>query len=325
MKLLRFILTLSHLIILILSAGTLLNDFFPPSRFKYLNLLSLLFPALMIINVILCFFWIITGQKRAFLFIILTMLFYKPIGRWININSKSTEKGNLKIVSMNIKSGEMGRDEIYEYLKNTDADIIFGQEYGKEFNVPNYPHRTEEYEIVALNSKTEIIRTQKVATTGNGNAFYADISFKGKIIRVINLYLNPFAFDKTKVKPGQNLETNQHKLKYIVRTLVPTFQIHEQEVRDIRRAIDESPYPTILVGDFNAVPNSYEYYEMGRGLTDAFVAVGRGSATSFHDYKFPIRIDYIFTSKEIKAVNYRVDRSVKLSDHYPIVAEFKIE
>ena len=112
---------------------------------------------------------------------------------------------------------------------------------------------------------------------------------------------------------------------YIRRKLSPIFKVHQEEVATIRKAIDESPYPVMLVGDFNAVPNSYEYYHLGKGLTDAFVEVGRGSSTSFHDYKFPIRIDYIFTSKEIKPIRYRVDRSIKSSDHFPVIAEFKID
>lgn len=218
-----------------------------------------------------------------------------------------------------------GREKIYNYLESTGADIILGQEYGGEFNIPNYPFRTDKYEIVSLNSKAEIIQTEKLATFSNGNAFYADIKFKGKMIRVVNVYLNPFSFDKQKIKPVENLEENKTKVKDIIKKLIPTFKIHQKEIVDIRKAIDNSPYPVILAGDFNSVPNSYEYYELGKGLTDAFVAVGRGSSTSFHDYKFPIRIDYIFTSKEIKPVSYRVDRSVKISDHFPVIATFKID
>ncbi|MGS0748127.1 hypothetical protein [Halpernia sp. GG3] len=52
---------------------------------------------------------------------------------------------------------------------------------------------------------------------------------------------------------------------------------------------------------------------------------GSGSATSFHDYKFPIRIDYIFTSKEIEPISYKVDRSARLSDHFPVIATFKLK
>ena len=325
MKLLRFFLTIFHVFILLLLAGTLLNSIIPPHLFVYVNLLSLLFPVFMILNVLLCIFWMVMWKKRAFVFIILTLLFYNPVSRWINFNKSNGEKPNLKIVSMNIKSGKGGLKKVYDYLENTEADLILAQEYGSKFHVPNYPYQTKEYQIVALNSKTEIIRSEKIATTGNGNSFYADIKFEGKIIRVINVYLNPFSFDKQKVRPSEDLEVNQNKLRYVLKTLIPTFKIHEKEVADVRKAIDESPYPTIVAGDFNAVPNSYEYYQISKGLTDAFVAVGRGSATSFHDYKFPIRIDYIFSSKEIKPVSYRVDRSVKLSDHFPVIAEFKID
>jgi endonuclease/exonuclease/phosphatase family metal-dependent hydrolase len=77
-----------------------------------------------------------------------------------------------------------------------------------------------------------------------------------------------------------------------------------------------------VAGDFNSVPNSYEYYNFGKDLQDAFLTAGKGSASSFHDYKVPLRIDYIFTSKSIIPLSYKVDQSIKLSDHYPVIAEF---
>ena len=89
--------------------------------------------------------------------------------------------------------------------------------------------------------------------------------------------------------------------------------------------IDLSPYPEILDGDFNSVPNSYEYYTINSLLNDAFLDGGSGSGTSFHDYKFPIRIDYLFTSKEIICQKYSIDRTEKMSDHYPVLAEFSFK
>lgn len=326
MKLFRFFLTISHAFIIVLLGGTLLNDYVSPKVFPYVDLLSLAFPALMILNIILCFFWIILRKKRALFFIAVSLTMIIPVRRWINWTSKVDDTPNLKIVTMNIKGGVIeDYQNIYDYLEKTNADIIIGQEYGTEFNVPNYKYRTNKYQIVALNSKTEIIKQEKLATFSNGNAFYADIKFNGKVIRVVNVYLNPFSFDKQMVKPVEDFKENKTKVKDIIKKLVPTFKIHQKEIVDIRKAIDHSPYPVILAGDFNSVPNSYEYYHLGKGLTDAFVEVGRGSSTSFHDYKFPIRIDYIFTSKEIKPVSYRVDRSVKLSDHFPVIAEFKFD
>jgi endonuclease/exonuclease/phosphatase (EEP) superfamily protein YafD len=107
--------------------------------------------------------------------------------------------------------------------------------------------------------------------------------------------------------------------------MVPNFKAHQEQVAAAREAIETSPYPVIMAGDFNSVPNSYEYYHLGKDMKDAFVVAGSGSATSFHDFKFPIRIDYMFTSKEILPISYKVDRSERLSDHFPVIATFKIE
>lgn len=119
---------------------------------------------------------------------------------------------------------------------------------------------------------------------------------------------------------GVSNETN--KLGLIFSRLIPTFRAHEDQIKKIRKAVDGSPYPVILAGDFNSVPNSYEYYNLGKNLEDAFVKAGNGISTSFHEYSFPLRIDYIFTSSSIIPVSYKVDHSVKLSDHYPVIAEF---
>ena len=326
MKIIRFLLTLFHLFIIVLLLGTLLNDYIAPRVFPWVNMLSLSFPVLMILNVLLCIFWLVLWKKRVFLFLLLSLFLINPTRRWLNYSDTANEKANLKIVSVNIKGGTLfGYQKVYDYLKHTDADIILAQEYASEFNVPGYEYRTDAYEIVALNSKLKIIEQGKIATVGNGNSFFADLEVNGKRIRLINVYLSPFSFEKGKVKPSEDLDTNKLKLKYVIKKLVPTFKNHQDEVADIQRAVKESPYPVILAGDFNAVPNSYEYYSINKNLKDVFVETGTGSATSFHDYKFPIRIDYVFCSPEIKPVSYKVDRSVKLSDHFPVITEFKID
>jgi endonuclease/exonuclease/phosphatase family metal-dependent hydrolase len=62
---------------------------------------------------------------------------------------------------------------------------------------------------------------------------------------------------------------------YILSHMIPTFQAHEDQIKKIRKAVDFSPYPVILAGDFNSVPNSYEYYNLGKDLQDAFLAAGK--------------------------------------------------
>ena len=107
--------------------------------------------------------------------------------------------------------------------------------------------------------------------------------------------------------------------------LIPTFRKHQNQISPIKSFIEGSPYPVIVAGDFNAVPNSYEYYKISEGLQDVFLKVGRGSGTSFHDFKFPLKIDHFFASASIEPISYKVDRSVRISDHFPVLAEFRVK
>lgn len=325
MKIFRYFLSVVHITIIVLLLGTLMNAYVPPKVFPLFNLLSLAFPVLMILNVALILFWVILRKKRTFVFLAATLVLIVPVRRWINFSGGNVEQPNLKIVSVNLKGEKFGKDKIDEYLINSHADIILTQEQGWVGKLSGYPFNMQGLNVVALNSKTEIIKQGQLESEGVGNAFFADIKINGKIIRMINVYLTPFAFDKRKVKPTEDFDQNKTTVKYILKRLIPVFKIHQEEVLVIQKAIADSPYPVIVTGDLNAVPNSYEYYQIGKNLKDVFVETGSGSATSFHDYKFPIRIDYVFCSKELIPVSYRVDRNVKISDHYPVIAEFKIE
>ncbi len=325
MRIFRAMLMLAHLAVVLLLFGTMLNAYVPPRIFPYLNLLSLAFPGLFILHLLLCFVWIVSWKKRAFLFLFLTLFLLQPAKRWINFTSEKTEKGNLKVVTLNAKGGDYGLGEIYSYLKNQNADIVLLQEFTSDFPVQGYEY-TANQRLIAISSRFEIHHQEAIVLEeGAGSALFADIKINGQIIRFITVYLHPFSFEKQKVKPADDFEENKAKSKYILKQLIPNFKRHQDEVEKIREVIQKSPYPVILTGDFNAVPNSYEYYQLSAGLQDVFVAVGNGNGTSFHDYKIPIRIDYIFASESLQPVSYQIDRSVKLSDHYPVIAEFKIK
>lgn len=310
--------------------GVLLNAYVPPKIFPWFNLLSLGFPILIIGYVLFTFFWIFSWKKRAFVFMFLGLFFLNPVKRWINYSSESKETANLKIVSFNIKGGKFGIQEIQDYIKQQNPDIVLLQEdSGLEHKLGTL-HKDFESPLVSTYSKYKTLNHKELFAgmyndQFNAYAEYSDIQINGKIFRVVNFYLQPFKFEKSMVKLNGDGEDDKKKVKDIVKRLIPTFKAHQEQVNMIKESIENSPYPVIVAGDFNAVPNSYEYYSVSKGLKDAFFEVGKGSGTTFHDYKYPLRIDYIFTSESIKPVSYKVDRTVKLSDHFPVIATFKID
>ena len=322
MKLVRFTLLIIHIGVVGLLLGCLLNAFIPPKIFGALNFLSLAFPGLMIAHILLTFIWIISWKKRTVFFILISVLFFKPVTRWINYSPKVDKQGALKVLTFNGRNGKYGNENIKEYMEKLDADIVIAQEY--TMNESN--EQTIDYSVVTLKTKHKILAKGLIdVPSKNSQTFYADIRYHGKTIRIINVYLEPFYLEKSMVKPTDNQDVNEQKAKILISKMIPTFKMHQEQVDEIKKFADQSPYPVIIGGDFNAVPNSYEYYHISKGLTDAFEAVGRGSGTSFHDYKIPIRIDYLFSSKTIKPITYRVDRSVKISDHFPVIATFDVE
>lgn len=333
MKVFRLIILILHLGVLFLMLATLMNAYVPPKIFPWFNLLSLGFPALVIAYVIFTLFWLLSWKKRTFAFMLIGLVFIVPVKRWINYSSdKKSSAEDIKVITFNTKAGILGAREVENYLNNSNADVILLQEDGgyqfdlKGMSKVKIVHNDG---VLAFYSRYPIVNSKNLIEgnydLNNAYATQVDINIKGKVYRFINAYLEPYKFEKEMVKMGGDKEQDERKLKDIVKRLIPVFKKHQEQVSEIRKGIDQSPYPVFVAGDFNAVPNSYEYYHLSEGLNDAFVEAGRGSATSFHDYKVPIRIDYLFTSKSIQPVSYKVDRMVKLSDHYPVIGTFSLK
>ncbi|WP_160139027.1 endonuclease/exonuclease/phosphatase family protein [Chryseobacterium sp. c4a] len=315
------ILLFIHIAVAVLLLCTLGNAWVPPNLLGNLNLLSLGFPYLISVHIILTLVWMIKKNKIAIAFALGTLLFYNPIRRWVNF-SPQTDKvktiRDIKVLTFNVKYGDYGWDKVKNYIKEQDPDIILVQE--KDTNRALRQDLVK-YPSVILKTKHKIVRQAEIIEDkSRGNSFYADVDINGKIIRIVNVYLEPFRLQKTMFTKLDAMGIGN--VSNLLSHMIPTFQAHEDQIKKIRKAIDFSPYPVILAGDFNSVPNSYEYYNLGKNLQDAFLTAGKGSASSFHDYKVPLRIDYIFSSKSIIPLSYKVDHSVELSDHYPVIAEF---
>ena len=328
MGIIRSIFTVAHVVIVLLLGATMLNAYIPPKVFPFLNLLSLAFPFLMIANLLLCVFWIFSWRKRAFVFLLISTLFLTPVRRWINYSEPKSEKADFKVLTFNNKYNDYGLEEVKNYIKSFNADVIFLQESGYS-GLGNSDFEEMKYSLhnrrISFFSKYQIVEQDTIPLIDKGKSVYADVIIKGKRIRFINVYLEPFQLHKSMVKPTEDLEENGTKAKSLVRRFMPVFKKHEEQVQILKNFIEKSPYPIILAGDFNSVPNSYEYYTISGVLKDCFLESGTGLATSFHDYKIPIRIDYVFSSENLKSTYYQVDRSQKLSDHYPILVKFSLK
>ncbi|WP_374442037.1 endonuclease/exonuclease/phosphatase family protein [Epilithonimonas sp.] len=303
-----------------------MNAYISPKVFGMLNLLSLAFPILIIIHFLLLIFWIVSWRKRAAIFLVLTLFFITPVRRWINYTPAKKEIPNLKVISLNGKFGKLGDENIYNFINEQKPDVVFFQEYDNRKPLDGFKYFENSRPITKIQSRFPIIKSGEIKTDANNAVcLFADIKVNNTIIRFVNVYMEPFFLDKKMVKLTKDMDVNEQKAKKILHMLIPTFRKHETQIDQIKDFINVSPFPVIIAGDFNAVPNSYEYYKISEGLQDVFLKVGKGSGTSFHDFKFPIKIDHFFASESIEPISYKVDRSVRISDHFPVIAEFRVK
>jgi len=83
--------------------------------------------------------------------------------------------------------------------------------------------------------------------------------------------------------------------------------------------------PVIALGDFNAEPDSVEYGSFEGAFTDCFAVRGTGHPETYSVKDPYLRIDYILTAGDARpAGTCRVERSVRTSDHFPLVAQVEI-
>lgn len=326
MFLIRWTVFIIHIVLVLLLYATLLNAYVSPKFLSELNLLSLSFPLLCFINILCCIYWLVQFRKRGLFFLMTLVLLLTPIRRWVNFTPTNQEPLNAsyEIISFNIKNGILGLHNIRNYIEDQNADIVILQESSayKE-NHRKMPYVTK-IDLLTFYSREPIVGQGRILIEAdNGYAAYIDTSLNSRMVRVVNLYLKPFSLEKSMVKPSKDIEITENKARMLVKKLLPIFKTHQNQVDQIQRMIADSPYPVILGGDFNAVPNSYEYYTLSKGFKDSFLEAGSGLGTSFHDYKIPIRIDYLFFSnKDFEIRDFHTDRSRNISDHYPIIAKF---
>jgi endonuclease/exonuclease/phosphatase family metal-dependent hydrolase len=184
---------------------------------------------------------------------------------------------------------------------------------------------------VIIFSKYPIIKKQTVSFYPNNyNSIfqYVDIVKGEDTIRIFNVHLQTLRFSKSNLKyiEQPTIEDENAAIKEsksIIGKFKRGFLKRQVQADRIRAEIVESPYPVIITGDFNDVPNSYAYHTIGKDLKNAFVQKGSGLGRTFGGISPVLRIDNIFTDKKIDILQFQLINK-KLSDHFPIVADVQM-
>ncbi|MBC7901779.1 MAG: endonuclease/exonuclease/phosphatase family protein [Gemmatimonadaceae bacterium] len=252
------------------------------------------------------------------------------------------------------RPGGSFRSQILETVRKHDADVLCFQEFLEsnnarelEENIPyfvnelKYPyhyfardHRRWDgvYEHgVIIFSRFPILDTLRLRYSGpdslkaSESLIHTDIDFRGQRVRIFTTHMQSLLFggeDYYKLKSIATAEDSAvEKSKSIIKKFRRAYGLRSSQAELVRRELDSSPYPEILCGDFNDVPNSFCYFKVKGDRQDAFLREGFGLGRSFASLSPTLRIDYIFADKKFEVLQCRKFK-LPYSDHYPIVADF---
>ncbi len=221
----------------------------------------------------------------------------------------------LKILSWNIWINGYF-DQITDFLKASEADII-----GLQDVVSDDPKR----DVIGFLDKlgyqhvfAPVEHTWGEKVFNDGPAIFS----KYKILRTETYVLSEKdsrAAVKADILIGN--ETLHVFSTHLVHTHQQHSEVQDEQASNILRNLP--PKRTILMGDFNATPESSAIKIIKQILIDS----DPSSAPTWSVYpkgclvcnpqEVNIRLDYIFTSKDIKTSSFKVEKS-KASDHLPI-------
>ena len=156
---------------------------------------------------------------------------------------------------------------------------------------------------------------------------FADIVKGEDTIRVFNIHLQSLRFSRENLKYIDKPTTEKAEVLKESKSIIGKFRTgflkRQKQADRIRAEIDMSPYPVIVTGDFNDVPNSYAYHTIGRGMKNAFVEKGAGLGRTFSGISPVLRIDNIFVGNKMEVQQFQRFKK-KLSDHFPIIADVQL-
>lgn len=158
----------------------------------------------------------------------------------------------------------------------------------------------------------------------NATFIYADVLKEEDTFRVFNIHLQSLHFNEENRKYLENFSLEDQEYIENSKNILSKYKkgmIERHRQSDfVKKHLNQSPYPVILCGDFNDVPNSYAYYTIGSGMKNAFSEKGSGIGATFNGISPTLRIDNIFCSSSFVVTQYDCFKN-KLSDHFPIVAD----
>jgi len=253
-------------------------------------------------------------------------LFLSAMFSFVGCATSETNQSTFRVLSYNIHHGEGGDGKIdlkriAAFIKETKADIVGLQEIDR--GVERTARQDFPKELAKLTGMQVYFERNIIYQGGDyGNAVLTKFPIKKKkntrykMLRegeqrgVLQLVLDVH---------GKDLLFMDTHIDY--RPEDDERVINADELKQI--VADAGKMPVILCGDFNDSPGSRTHQKMKTFLDDTWELIGQGKGFTIPVETPDNRIDYIWISKEtIEPLKIEVPKT-DVSDHLPVLGEFR--
>ncbi|MCD6290943.1 MAG: endonuclease/exonuclease/phosphatase family protein [Anaerolineae bacterium] len=317
-------------------AWLVLRQFFPDSRWWWLALadtfaLYLFTPLILLIPVA----WLTRTRWAARAMIIPLVAFLWLFGGLFlpKFPTIQADAPTLTVMTFNVWGFNTDAEAIAGVIHQVNPDIILLQEVRgwtadelvKQLS-SDYPYavRPRFYSLagtLGIFSRYPIVSSDWVTPPGVWRwGLHAVLDVDGQTVHVVNLHLTSSSGAAT--------------WKGLIRQVEITYPQREKEAQLFHEFIAGLNGPVIVGGDCNTTDQTTAYHMLTQGLRDAFRSAGWGLGHTypsrpgrFRDIPIParlVRIDYVFYSRGMTAIDARVGPSDGISDHLPMVATLQV-
>jgi endonuclease/exonuclease/phosphatase family metal-dependent hydrolase len=335
--------------------------FFTPSTFIWVNgFLGLIAPYLIIIEILLCIFWLIAKPIMSLVPLGTLVIGWQIV--WVVFAwhpgtpfAQKKKENILRVLSWNVKGFngispstnlKLRTEDMAYSIQKWNPDIICLQEYNTNerpndianhanYFIKKYPYYffSKDFQIAQndyfsgciIYSKYRILNAARIPFL-NGESLISTTILKGDdTIQIFTTHLASYRFKQNEYDAMMDESNVANSISFkgkrgVLRKMRTAFMQRAQQAALVKTQLAKTHYPAIITGDFNDVPSSYTYTTIKGNWQDAFLEKGFGVGASFLGISPTLRIDYILANSAWEVKGWEAVDE-NLSDHHMIMAD----
>lgn len=284
-------------------------------------------------------------------------LHFRMIAMGSEVDNLPSEDKVLNIMSYNVRLFNLynsdqstqieNRNRIFEYISIKNPDVICFQEFYHQDRPTSFPTRDtlidfleikdyheryahklsgrQNFGVAVLSKYKMIAKGDVMFSTQGDNDFnyciFVDIVKNQDTFRIYNVHLQSIKLQQDEYSVFENGKTQTVDKKSTIRLLIDKLRIaypkRAEQARTVMDHVANSPYPTIVCGDFNDTPLSYAYNQFNQLLTDAYRNCSSGIGSTYVGKVPAGRIDYIFHTDNLNSSHFEIQKQA-FTDHRAI-------